>query len=130
MGKVEKKEDIVNEIKSRSKKRPQRMVIDEVLPGGVYRILSAEMKPTAKESQMIDMAAWGDEKEHYMNLKQLSKLLSKSQSSNIREGQVFRIKQKRAKNIHDEVRKGVKEKTKNILVREGKTPDEVKGRRR
>ena len=72
MGKVEKKVDIVNEIENRSKKRPQRIVIDEVLPGGVYRVLSAEMKPTAKESQMIDMAAWGDEKEHYMNSKQLN----------------------------------------------------------
>ena len=130
MGKVEKKMDIVNEIDNRSKKRPQRIVIDEVLPGGVYRVLSAEMKPNAKESQIIDVAAWGDENEHYMSLKQLSKLLSKSQSSNIREGHVFRIKQKRAKSIQDEVRRDVKEKTKSILVREGKTPDEVKGRRR
>ena len=129
MGQIEKKVDIVNEIKSRSKKRPQRIVIDEVLPGGVYRVLSAEMKPAAKESQMIDLAAWGEEKEHYMNWKQLNKLLSKNQSSNIREGQVFRIKQKRAKSIHDEVRKDVKEKTKNILAREGKTPDEVRGQR-
>ena len=126
MGKVDKKMDIVNEIENRSKKRSQRIVIDEVLSDGFYRVLSAEMKPNAKDSQMIDMAAWGDEKEHYMNSKQLNKLLSKSQSSNIREGQVFRIKQKRAKSIHDEVRKDVKEKTKSILVREGKTPDEVR----
>jgi len=37
--------DVVNKIRDRSDRQIQRIVIDEVLPGGVYRVLSAEMEP-------------------------------------------------------------------------------------
>ncbi len=126
---VKKEVSVVKEIKNRSQKRPQRIVIDEVLPGGIYRVLSAEMKPSAKESKMIDSKSWGDEEEHYLDLKQLGILLSRRRPDRIREGQVFRIKEKSAKSINKEVKREVKVKTKNLLAREGMTLDEMKGRR-
>ncbi|MBA3045048.1 MAG: hypothetical protein FP824_02400 [Euryarchaeota archaeon] len=128
--KITQDKNVVDEIKTRSKTRLQRIVIDEVLPGGAYRVLSAEMKPSAKESKVIDSTAWGEEVEHYLDWKQLSNLLSVKQPGEVGEGQVFRIKQKRAKSINDEVKKEVKAKTKNLLAREGMTQDEMKGRRR
>jgi hypothetical protein len=115
----------VEEIRSRSIERPQRLVIDEVFPDGWFRILSAEMRSSKEEAEALDSAAWGNEKELYINEKQLGELLSEKQIAKVSEGQVFRIKQRRAKNIQEEVKEHVKTKTKTLLAREGKTVYEV-----
>lgn len=130
---MKERKQIVKEIRDRSKKRPQRIVIDEVFPGESLRVLSAEMKSRAKEADIIDLAAWSGEEEHVMSRKELSKLLSEKQLKEIKEGQVFCIKRKRSKNITEDVRKFVKGRTKKLLDWEGqkgKTQPEVKKRRR
>lgn len=122
----EEDKEIVNKIRNRSNERLQRIVIDEELSTGIFRVLSAELKPKVKENRIIDPLAWSEETEHHLSKKQLGKLLSKDQLNKIREGQVFRIKNKRTKNIYNPVKKDVKERTKTLLIHEGIILDEAK----
>ena len=129
---MKEKKQIVNEIKNKSSEMPQRIVIDEVFPDGVYRILTAQMKSQAKEADFTDLRAWDEEKEHIVSEKELSVLLSEKQLKEIREGQVFSIRQERSRNITDEVKKNMKGRVNILLDREGKkkeTQNEVKQRR-
>ncbi|UCE36203.1 MAG: hypothetical protein JSW00_11725 [Thermoplasmata archaeon] len=130
---IKEQKHVVKEIREKSSKRPQRIVIDEILPDGSFRVLSAEMKPRKKDAQITDPGSWSDEEEFYMDRKQLSELLSEKQLKGIWEGQVFRIKQKRSKSISVEVKEHVKGRAKELLDlegRKGKTRDEVKKWRR
>ena len=130
---IKEQKHVVKEIKEKSSKRPQRIVIDEILPDGSFRVLSAEMKPRKKDVQITEPSSWRDEEEFYMDRKELSELLSEKQLKWIREGQVFRIKHKRSKSISPEVKEHVKGRAKELLDlegRKGKSRDEVKKWRR
>ncbi len=130
---IKEQKHIVKEIREKSSKRLQRIAIDEILPDGSFRVLSAEMKPRKKDTQFTDLDSWSDEVEFYMDRKRLGELISEKQLKGIREGQVFRIKQKRSKSISGDVKKHVKVRAKELLDlegRKGKTRDEVKKWRR
>lgn len=117
---MKKNRQIVNEIKDRSSELPQRIVIDEVFPDGLYRILSAEMKPDTLEADITDLGAWKEEEEHIMSKKELSMLLSEEHLGKIMEGQVFTIRQEKPENITVDVKKNVKGRVNMLLDREGK----------
>jgi hypothetical protein len=114
---------MVDEIRDTSKKRPIRVVIDEVYPGGYYRVLTAEMRSRKKEPDEADPSVWGDEVEHYMDGAQLKRLIGSTAAKEVWEGKVFRIKGKRSKDIHEDVRKRVSRDYKKLLVREGRRYD-------
>lgn len=117
---MKESKQVVNEIKERSSELPQRIVIDEVFPDGLYRILSAEMKPHTPEADIADLGAWKDEEESIMSKKELGDLLNKDQLKEIREGQVFTIRKERSRDITDDVKKNVEGKVNILLHREGK----------
>ncbi|UCG69030.1 MAG: hypothetical protein JSV09_14790 [Thermoplasmata archaeon] len=129
---MKEKKQIVNEIKNKSSELPQRIVIDEVFPDGVFRILTAQMKSQAKEADITDLRVWDEEEEYIVSKNELGMLLSEKQLKEIREGQVFSIRQERSKNITDDVKKNVKGRVNVLLDREGKkkeTQNEKKQRR-
>ncbi len=121
-----KGKEIVKGIRDESVKRPQRVVIDEELPDNRFRILVANMKSTAHEPDLMSRRTWGKETEHVMKRSRLGELLSKKQMREVREGQVFFIRKKRSKNVHEEARVHVKDSVKVLVEREGR----VSGRRR
>ena len=125
------KEDkkFVEKVRDRSGERPQRIVIDEVLPGGLVRVLSAEMRREAVEERIADPETWGEEKEHYVGSEQLGESLAEEQAGPIGEGWVFLVKKGRWTSIHEPVKKHVKEMALKLLRREGKTRAEVGERR-
>jgi hypothetical protein len=116
-------EQTVEDIRDTSSKRPVRVVIDEVYPGGFYRVLTAEMKTRKKEPDDADPSVWGDEVEHYMDERQLQRLLAGTGSKEVWEGKVYRLKGKRSKDINEDVRKRVSRDYKALLVREGRRFD-------
>ncbi len=111
--------EVVEGIRDSSVDRPQRVVVDEVFPDGSVRILLAETRRVKEEPVVTKSADWGDEEEHYLSREELSRLLTKKQLEEIREGQVFRIKAKRSKDYHEDARRHMKERTKDLLEREG-----------
>jgi len=125
------KEDkkFVEKLRDRSGERPQRVVIDEVLPGGLVRVLCAEMRSGADEMRLTDPVAWGEEKERHVSEEQLAAMLTDEQLKQAREGHVFLIKKGRATSIRKEVRDHMKEKAKGLLAKEGKTAIEARGGR-
>lgn len=119
---------IVEKIRKKSLELPQKIVIDEELPNGWFRVLTSEMRPKGNIEEYLDYRLWRNEKGRYLHRTHLDMLLSKKQLHEIREGHVFLIRNKRAKSIYKEMREHVKNKTKKLLVREGKMLDEVKVR--
>lgn len=121
-----KGKEIVKGIRDESVKRPQRVVIDEELPDNRFRILVANMKSRAEEPDLMSRGTWGKETERVLKKARLGELLSKKQMREVREGQVFFIRKKRSKNVHEDAREHVKDSVKVLLEREGRAP----GRRR
>ena len=121
-------DDTVEEIRDTSSKRPVRVVIDEVYTGGFYRVLTAELTSKKKKLDETDPSVWGDEEEHYMDRPQLMRLLAGTGTKEVWEGKVFRLKGKRSKDIHEDVRKRVSRDVRELLVREGRTYDDHKRR--
>ena len=119
---------LVDDLRVTSTKRPVRVVIDEVYPNGLYRVLTAELASKKKDVDEADPSVWGDEVEHYMDEPHLQRLLAGTGSKEVWEGKVFRLKAKRSKDIYDPVRKRVKGNVKGLLVREGRTFDKRRGR--
>jgi hypothetical protein len=120
---------MVEEIKKGSEEVPQRIVIDEVLEDGWYRIVSTKMGSPGAEADFSRESAWSREEDGIVNEKRLEKLLSKDQMEKIREGQVFHIEKGKAENVHEDVRKHVKARVKRVLDWEGKPQRGKKGRR-
>ena len=126
---MKEEKEIVNEIRVKSDKLMQRMVIDEIFSDGSLRVLIAEMKPSVNEEKTINYTSWNKEVERNLNRKQLGELLTEKQIKEIKEGQVFSIRRKRSKNISDDIRKHVKARTKELLDYEGIVRTEIKRRK-
>lgn len=121
-------EQAVEVIRNVSTKRPVRVVIDEVYPGDFYRVLTAELTSKKKKIDETDPTVWGDEVEHHMDRPQLMRLLAGTGTKEVWEGKVFRLKAKRSKDIHEDVRKRVARDARDLLIREGRTYDKRKRR--
>jgi hypothetical protein len=109
--------------------KPLRVVIDEIFPGEIYRILTAEMVSTDGKPDLMALETWGEEEPHYMTKPQLLKLLTGNQKKDLWEGKVFRVKAKRALNLSPKARKHVNDRTQQLLQREGWSGEEIKSRR-
>lgn len=115
------KQEIAERVKKRSEERPQRIVIDEELPDGSFRILISRMKTGVSDDQKHDSSAWEDEEEQHIDLEHLKELLSEALVGDIAEGMVFEIKRGKPADIHLGERERMKKKTAKLLVREGKS---------
>ena len=115
------KQEIAERVKKSSEERPQRIVIDEELPDGSFRILISRMKTGVSDDQKHDSSAWEDEEEQRIDLEHLKELISEALVDEVAEGNVFGIKQRKPADIHIGERERMKKKTAKLLVREGKS---------
>lgn len=115
---------IVEEIRAGSEEQPQRIVIDEVIDedfeDGLYRVVFTKMKSKGKGADITRESVWDEEDDDIVNRQDLEVLLSEDQLENIREGQVFLIRNREADDVHDKVRQHMKSRMKGILDSEGK----------
>ncbi len=119
----------VDRIWLNSNKKPQRVVVDEILPSGLIRILSAEAKSDRRPMKLTESAAWTEEKEHYVDMDQLRKLMPKNHKGEIVEGEVFFVKSRKSKDVREKTRKGMKSKVGTLLAWEGhRRPGAKEGR--
>lgn len=118
---------IAEKIRSMSGQRPHRIVIDEKLPSGSYRILVSGMKSGAKETRKTDLSAWEEEEERLIGPRQLTELIPGTPMDQMVEGRVFVIEKGEPNDFSTPARNQLKEKTaKLLLVREGKTKRDMK----
>lgn len=115
------KQEVAERIKKSSEERPQRVVVDEELPDGSFRILISRMKTGVSDDQKHDSSAWEDEEEQHIDLEPLKELLSGALVGDVAEGMVFEIKRGKPADIHRGERERMKEKAAKLLVREGKS---------
>ena len=112
---------IAERIKKDSIERTHRLVIDEKLPDGNFRILISRVRTGVSDGQGHDSSSWEEEEERYVGSKQLTELLPGKRVSKFTEGQVFEIRQGQSADVYPDERKRIKTKTAKLLIREGKT---------
>ena len=118
---MEEEKAVAEGIRSASSERPLRIVVDEKLPNGSYRILISMLKSGMSDDQEHDSSAWEEEEARYVDPEHLGELLPGKRVAKIAEGQVYEMKQGQSVDIYHDARERVKAKTAKLLVREGKS---------
>ena len=108
-----------------SRKKNEKIVIDEIFEDGYARIIVQGMRKGYEREQFLEDEAWGKYRSEYVPKGDLGGLLTKKQHNEVREGRVFLIHERGSRNIYPEYRKKVKELTKQLLEKEGFIADEV-----
>jgi len=116
---------VIGEIKRTSMTRPMKVVVDEVLGDRRMRVLVSRMRPGFAKDDFLDLKAWEDDVVHVINGDDLGGLLTQKQHASVREGKVYIVHQKKVDDVHEEVRKHIKDKVNKLLVREGRTKAEL-----
>ena len=118
---MEEEKAIAERIMRASDERPLRIVVDEKLPNGSFRILISRLKSGMSDDQKHDSSAWEEEEARYVDPEHLGELLPGKRVAKIAEGQVYEMKQGQSVDIYHDARERVKAKTAKLLVREGKS---------
>ncbi len=112
---------LAKRLKDMSGQRPQRIVIDEKLPNGSFRVLVSAMKEGVGECQATDTSAWEEEEARLVGPTQLTEMIPNTPLDKMVEGLVFVANQRQWSDVYPTERKRLKEMTAKLLVHEGKT---------
>ncbi len=122
------KERPIRTIKGESAARPQKVVIDEIFDDGSVRLIVQRMNDGYEFDQYLDDKAWGKYRSIHVSLNDLGGLLDEEHHNQVREGRVFLIHDRVSHDVYKPFRKKVKERTLELLKKEGFTEGEVKRR--
>lgn len=118
-----------DKIKRESNERALRIVVDERLPDGSYRILISKARPGVGGDQRRDATAWEEEEAQYIDSKHLSALLPGKRVANVTEGRVYEVEKGVSSDVYENAREHMKTKTARLLLREGKSMGKTIGGR-
>lgn len=118
---MEEEKAIAERIRNESGERTLRIVVDEKLPNGSFRILVSRMKAGVSDTQKDDSSAWEEEEAKYIDPKHLSEIIPGKQIAKLAEGQVYEMRAGEHADVYKPSRERIKMKTAKLLVREGKS---------